>query len=183
MFTAILSLALYAPAVEEPAKVEVGKPAPNVELEATQIEKVLPDKKDAKTLALEDFKGKKNVVLFFYPKAMTPGCTVESCGFRDRIKKFDDLDTVVIGISTDNLTNQRKFTEKENLNFPLLADPEKKVTKEFGVLNTDRGVANRVTFVIDKAGVLRKIYRSGTVKPNKHPDEVLGFIKENLTGK
>src|SRR3954463_5749382 len=101
MFAAVLSLALYAPAVET-SKVEVGKPAPNVELEATQIEKVLPDKKDAKTLKIKDFKGKKNVVLFFYPKAMTRGCTVESCGFRDRIKKFDDLDTVVIGISTDN---------------------------------------------------------------------------------
>jgi len=183
MFAAVLSLALYAPAVEDSPKVEEGKPAPKVELEATQIEKVLPDKKDAKTLTLKDFKGKKNVVLFFYPKAMTRGCTVESCGFRDRIKKFDDLETVVIGISTDNLTDQRKFTEKENLNFPLFADPDKKVTKEFGVLNTDRGMANRVTFVIDKTGVVRKIYRSGTVKPDKHPEEVLDFIKENLTGK
>src|SRR5713101_5484250 len=102
MFAAVLSLALYAPAVEEPAKVEEGKPAPKVELEATNIGKALPDKKDAKTLKLRDLKG-KNVVLFSYPKAMTRGCTVESCGFRDRIKKFDDLDTVVIGISTDNL--------------------------------------------------------------------------------
>src|SRR5437763_12541909 len=165
MFAMVLSLALYVPAAEETPKVEEGKPAPNVELEATQIEKVLPDKKDAKTLKIKDFKGKKNVVLFFYPKAMTPGCTVESCGFRDRIKKFEDLDTVVIGISTDNLTNQMKFTQKENLNFPLLADPEKKVTKELGVLNAERGLANRVTFVIDKTGVVRKIYRSGTVNP------------------
>src|SRR5437764_6345850 len=121
MFAVVLSLALYAPAEEAP-KVQEGKPAPEIELEATQIEKVLPDKKDPKTLTLKDFKGKKNVVLFFYPKAMTRGCTVESCGFRDRIKKFDDLETVVIGISTDNLTDQRKFTEKENLNFPLFAD-------------------------------------------------------------
>jgi len=72
MLAAVLSLALYAPALEESAKVEEGKPAPNVELEATQIEKVLPDKKDAKTLRLSDLKG-KNVVLYFFPKALTGG--------------------------------------------------------------------------------------------------------------
>jgi thioredoxin-dependent peroxiredoxin len=168
---------------EEGTKVQEGKPAPDIELEAANIEKALPDKKDAKTLTLKAFKGKKNIVLFFYPKAMTPGCTVESCGFRDRIKKFEDVDTVVIGISTDKLADQVKFTEKENLNFPLFADPEKKVTRDFGALNAGRGLAARVTFVIDKNGVVRKIYRTGTVNPSKHPDEVLDYIKENLSGK
>src|SRR5438034_299937 len=90
-----------------------GDPAPAVNLQATQIEKVLPDKKDAKTLNLKDFEGKKNVVLFFYPKAMTKGCTIESCGFRDKVEEFAKLDTVVIGISTDTLADQVKFTEKE----------------------------------------------------------------------
>lgn len=165
---------------DEPQKIEVGKPAPNFELPATSIDKALPDKKDAKTLSLKDFRGKKNVVLFFYPKAMTRGCTIESCGFRDRIKKFAALDTVVIGISTDNLKAQEEFTEKENLNYPLLADPDKKVTKEFGALGP-RDFASRYTFVIDKTGVVRKAYTK--VDTGKHPDEVLKFIKENLAGK
>jgi peroxiredoxin Q/BCP len=177
----LLAAALAIPAAkDEPQKIQVGKPAPDVELPATSIDKVLPDKKDAKTLSLKDFRGKKNVVLFFYPKAMTRGCTIESCGFRDRIKKFTDLDTVVLGISTDQLADQQKFTEKENLNYPLLADPDKKVTKEFGALSP-RGFASRYTFVIDKNGVVRKIYT--TVNPANHPKEVEQYIKENLTGK
>src|SRR5436309_2930500 len=146
MLAAILTLALYVPAAQETAKVEEGKPAPKVELEATQIEKVLPDKKDAKTLTLKDFKGKKNVVLFFYPKAMTRGCTVESCGFRDRTEKFAALDTVVIGVSTDNLDAQQQFTTKENLNFPLLADSGKTATQAFGALSRANGAASRYTF-------------------------------------
>ena len=81
-----------ARAREETPKVEVGKPAPATELEATSIDKVLPDKKEAKTLSLKDFQGKgdkgKNVVLFFFPKALTRGCTIESCGFRDKIEQF-----------------------------------------------------------------------------------------------
>jgi thioredoxin-dependent peroxiredoxin len=155
------------------ASVQEGKPAPDITLQAS-----LPDGK-SKTISLKDLKG-KNVILFFYPKAMTPGCTIESCGFRDKVKAFEKLNTVVIGISVDNLTNQQKFTAKESLTFPLLADPEKKVTKEFGALST-RGLASRYTFVIDKNGVVRKIYK--TVSPNKHPQEVLDYIKENLSGK
>ena len=159
------------------AKVEEGKPAPDVELQATQIDKVLPDRKDAKTMSLKDFQGKKNVVLFFFPKAMTPGCTIESCGFRDKVEDFAKLDTVVIGISTDNIENQLKFTERESLKTPLFADPEKKVTTAFGAL-APNGFAKRYTFVIDKKGVVRKIYT--TVKPADHPAEVLAFVKDNL---
>jgi peroxiredoxin Q/BCP len=87
---------------------------------------------------------------------------------------------VVVGISIDKLEDQEKFVEKEKLNFPLLADPEKTVAKTFGVLS-DRGFANRSTFVIDKKGVVRKIYL--TVDPTKHPDEVLDYIKQNLADK
>ena len=174
------ALAVPAAAKDDTPRIKVGKLAPNFALPATSIDKALPDKKDARTLSLKDFRGKKNVVLFFYPKAMTRGCTIESCGFRDRIKKFAALDTVVLGISTDNLEAQQKFTDKENLNYPLLADPDKKVTKEFGALGP-RGVASRYTFVIDKSGVVRKAYTK--VDTGKHPDEVLKFIKENLAGK
>src|SRR5437868_5139916 len=79
--------------------VKEGDKAPAVELPATQIEKAIPTAKDAKTLSLKDLQGKKNVVLFFYPKAMTKGCTIESCGFSKAADKFNELDTVVIGIS------------------------------------------------------------------------------------
>jgi peroxiredoxin Q/BCP len=154
-----------------------GSPAPDINLPATQVEKVLPDAKGATTLKLSDLKGKKNVVLFFYPKAMTPGCTVESCGFRDVTDKFAALDTVVIGISTDKLGDQQKFTDKENLNFPLVADSDKEATRAYGALSP-RGVASRCTFVIDKEGVVRKVYKM--VTPKTHPEEVLKFVKEHL---
>jgi peroxiredoxin Q/BCP len=181
MPAALLALAFPLLAADEPSKVEVGKPAPEIELPATQIEKVLPDKKDGKTLKLSDFsKGvnAKNVVLFFYPKAMTPGCTRESCKFRDLNKEFAKLDTVILGISTDKLDEQKQFTDKENLNFPLFADADKQITKAYGVLNPTRGMANRSTFVIDKKGIVRKIYASA--KPDENPKEVLDWIKENL---
>ena len=85
---------------------------------------------------------------------------------------------MVVGISVDKLEDQVKFTDKEKLNFPLLADTEKTVTKAYGVLNEKGGYANRSTFVIDKKGVVRKIYTK--VDTGKHPDEVLEYVKENL---
>jgi peroxiredoxin Q/BCP len=153
---------------------EVGKTAPTFDLPATQVGKVLPDKKDATKLSLKDLEG-KNVVLFFFPKAMTKGCTIESCGFRDRLKDFSEADTVIVGISNDTLEDQDRFTKKEKLNFPLLADTDKKVTRAYGSMST-RGFPSRHTFVIDKKGVLRKVYT--TVSPAKHPDEVLNYVKE-----
>src|SRR5690242_15447828 len=99
----LFALALPLLGAEDASKVQVGQPAPAIELPATQIEKILPDKKDAKTLSLKDLEGKKNVVLYFYPKAMTKGCTKESCQYRDRTREFAKLDTVIIGISTDKL--------------------------------------------------------------------------------
>lgn len=87
------------------------------------------------------------------------------------------MDTVVIGISVDNIDSQAAFVAKEQLTFPLLADSTKKVAQAFGVLSP-RGYASRVTFVIDKEGKIRKIYRR--VRPATHPDEVLAFIKKNL---
>jgi thioredoxin-dependent peroxiredoxin len=177
----LLALTIPLLAAEDTAKVQVGQPAPNIDLPATQVEKVLPGHKGAKTLKLSDVQkgvNAKNIVLFFYPKAMTRGCTKESCQYRDRTKEFAKLDTVILGISTDKLDAQQEFTEKEHLNFPLLADPEKKVTKAYGVLRPEGNFANRVTFVIDKKGIVRKIYTK--VDPEKNPDEVLAWIKENL---
>jgi peroxiredoxin Q/BCP len=84
---------------------------------------------------------------------------------------------VVIGISTDKLADQEKFTKKEKLNFPLFADPDKKIARAYGVLSP-RGFANRTTFVIDKKGTIRKIYKVGNA--SAHPQEVLDYVKENL---
>jgi peroxiredoxin Q/BCP len=180
---AALLLVAGSAALAADEKVQVGKPAPEITLEAANIKTAFPDKKDAKTLSLpKDVKG-KNVVLFFYPKAMTRGCTIESCGYRDLIKDFEGLDTVVIGISTDKLEDQVKFTEKEKLNFPLLADADQKVTKEFGILGKS-GFAQRTTYVIDKKGIVRKIYTGDETKDvMKHPSDVLSYVKENLKDK
>jgi peroxiredoxin Q/BCP len=178
---AVLALAAGAArAQKDPVGLpEVGKPAPAFDLPATQVGSVLPAKKDAATLSLKDLKG-KNVVLFFFPKAMTKGCTIESCGFRDMIPKFAAADAVVVGISNDSLALQEKFTKKEKLSFPLLADADKSVTKAYGALSAkDR--PSRYTFVIDKAGVLRKIYTK--VNPQKHPEEVLSYVKKDLSSK
>jgi peroxiredoxin Q/BCP len=180
IFCAVLLLAwLPARAREEGGLPAVGKSAPSFDLPATQIDKVLPDKKDAAKLSLRDLRG-KNVVLFFYPKAMTKGCTIESCGFRDRVEKFAAQDTVIVGISNDTLDLQEKFTTKEKLSFPLLADTDKSVTKAYGALSS-RGLPSRYTFVIDKKGVLRKVYTK--VSPAKHPDEVLEYVKDELNKK
>ena len=120
-------------------------------------------------------KGKKTVVLFFYPKAMTGGCTKESCRYRDLQAEFAKLDAVVLGISTDDITAQRKFTDKENLNMPLLADPDKKVSSALGVMKNDK-VTRRVTFVVGKDGRIAKIF-DDVKDAAKHPDEVLEFVK------
>ncbi len=177
---ALAWLSLSAAHAEDTATVEVGKPAPPIDLPAANVGKALPGKADAKTLSLADLRG-KNVVLYFFPKAMTPGCTRQSCKFRDLSKEFAKYDTVVIGISTDRLADQNKFTEKESLNFPLLADADKKVAKEYGVLLSDRGVARRATFVIDKQGIVRKIYPSANA--DKNPQEVLDYVKNHLEKK
>jgi len=173
--TAILfGMAMAVLGADTELKVKEGDKAPNIALPAAQIEKALPDSKD-KVLDLKSLQGKKNVVLFFYPKAMTKGCTIESCGFRDVNEKFAAVDTVVIGISIDKLEDQEKFITKEKLNFALLADTEGKITKELGVLNDNGKTSKRVTFVIDKEGVIRKIYTK--VDTKAHPAEVLEFIK------
>jgi len=168
--TMAVALALVAGmsalAADTELKVKEGDKLPEIKLPSTG---------DKKELDLSSLKG-KNVVLFFYPKAMTKGCTVESCGFRDVAEKFAGTDTVVVGISIDPLEKQAQFTTKEKLNFPLLADSEGEIAKKLGVMADNGKVSKRVTFVIDKEGVIRKIYTK--VTPATHPAEVLAFIKE-----
>jgi len=151
-----------------------GQPAPDLEIPAANIETALPRAKSGQPLKLSDLKG-KNVVLWFFPRAMTSGCTKEACAFRDRQNEFADLDTVIVGVSTDPLPKQQKFTEKEKLNFPLYADAEFKFAKAFGVLPPDKKSATRATFILDKKGTIVKIYPR-VKKAGDHPEEVLKFI-------
>ena len=124
-------------------KVKEGDKFPNVALEAAQIDKL--KLKDAKTVSIADLKG-KTVVIFFYPKAKTKGCTIESCGFRDIAKKFPD-NVVVIGASGDNMKLQQEFIDENKLPFPLLCDTKQELIKELGILGSVSGTTpKRVTF-------------------------------------
>ena len=134
-----------------------------------------------KTVSLKDFKGKKRVVLYFYPKDDTPGCTVEACGFRDKIKEIENQETIVLGVSPDAEASHHKFVEKFKLPFLLLSDVDKKVCNAYGVWvkksmygREYMGVA-RTTFILGKEGTIEKIYEK--VKPEGHNEEVLGFLK------
>ena len=132
------------------------------------------------SFALKDLKG-KNVVLYFYPKDDTPGCTVEACSFRDSYKEIEKLGAVVLGISPDSVKSHEKFINKFSLPFPLLADEEKQMCKDYGVWveksmygKKYMGVA-RTTFIIDKAGKIAKIFEK--VKPEGHNQEVIETLK------
>ncbi|MBO8157833.1 MAG: thioredoxin-dependent thiol peroxidase [Bacillaceae bacterium] len=153
--------------------VEVGKQAPDFELEASNGEKV----------KLSDFRG-KHVVLYFYPKDMTPGCTTEAKDFRDHHESFADLDAVILGVSPDPVERHQKFIEKHDLPFLLLADEDHKVAELYGVWKLKKNFGKeymgieRSTFVIDQDGNLVKEWRKVRVKG--HVEEALTFIREEL---
>src|SRR2546430_1564774 len=109
-----------------------------------------------KTVSLADFSG-RDVILYFYPKDDTPGCTKEACGFRDRIGDLKKDGVEVIGVSFDNEESHQKFIEKHNLNFPLLADTEGKIADAFGVRVPGKNVARRVSFLIGKDGKIAHV--------------------------
>ena len=128
---------------------------------------------------LSSFKNKKNVVLYFYPKDMTPGCTTEACDFRDNFKKFKD--TEILGVSIDSPERHQKFIEKQNLPFSLISDEDKKVVEKYGVWQEKSmygkkfmGIV-RSTFIIDKTGKIRKMYPK--VKVKGHVEEVMAIVK------
>lgn len=124
------------------------------------------------TVQLSDFKGKKNVILYFYPKDDTPGCTIEACNFRDNLNQFQTADTQILGVSYDDAASHQAFKEKFHLNFPLLVDSDKKIAQTFGV--TGDQYAARDTIVIDKEGNLKKILRK--VDPKSHSAELLQIL-------
>ncbi|HLD69845.1 MAG TPA: thioredoxin-dependent thiol peroxidase [Candidatus Omnitrophota bacterium] len=136
---------------------------------------------NGQTVSLQSFKGKKNVVLYFYPKDDTPGCTVQACGFRDSIKNIEAQDTIVLGVSPDKIVSHEKFIKKFGLPFLLLSDEDHKMSTLYGVWieksmygRKYMGI-ERSTFVIDKAGKIVKVFTK--VKPQGHNEEVLEVLK------
>lgn len=121
---------------------------------------------------LSDFRGKKNVILYFYPKDDTPGCTIEACNFRDDISKFQSKDTQILGVSYDDAESHQAFKKKFNLPYPLLVDTDKKIASAFGVQGDQ--YASRDTIVIDKEGKVKKILRK--VDPRAHSGELLNIL-------
>lgn len=152
-------------------KLKVGDKAPEFDLPASS----------GQNISLRDYRGKKNVVIYFYPKDDTPGCTVEACGFRDSIKVFEKQDAVVLGVSADNVSSHEKFIKKFDLPFVLLSDTAKKMCEDYGVMAEKSmygrkyiGIA-RTTFVINKEGRIAQVFEN--VKPPGHPDEVAAVLK------
>ena len=122
---------------------------------------------------LSDFKGKKNVILYFYPKDDTPGCTIEACSFRDNLNQFQTADTQILGVSFDDAASHQAFKEKFHLNFPLLIDADKKIAQAFEVAGDQ--YPSRDTIVIDKDGKIKKILRKGD--PKTHTEQLLAILK------
>ena len=151
----------------------IGKPAPDFSLPSTSGEQV----------SLRSFKGKKTVVLYFYSKDETPGCTKEACGFRDLTAEFEKHGVVILGVSNDPIEAHLKFKEKHKLPFELLADEDAAVSKAFGVYKQKNlygkkymGI-ERTTFIIDRTGRIAQIYPK--VKVEGHVQDILEFLGED----
>jgi thioredoxin-dependent peroxiredoxin len=146
----------------KPMSLSVGTTAPSFTVKDTH----------SNTVSLADYTG-KTVVLYFYPKDDTPGCTKEACSFRDNYSAYQGKDIVVFGVSKDNEASHQAFTEKFNLPFPLLADTDGALTTAYDV--DGGGYAKRVTYVIDGAGKIIKAY-DGTVKTETHATDILAEL-------
>jgi len=159
---AILAAALMIGRAAEPAKTpKVGDKAPPIE----------GKDQDGKTWKLSDQTGKKAVLLYFYPKDDTPGCTKEACGFRDRVSDLKKDNVEVVGVSFDSAESHQKFREKHNLNFTLLADTDGKIADAYGVRRgPDQKMARRASFLIDKDGKI--VHVTDTSSADAHLNEM-----------
>ena len=131
----------------------------------------LPDR-TGKTIRLSDYRGRKPVVLYFYPKDDTPGCTKEACAFRDQYQDFQDAGAEVIGVSSDSSKSHEKFAKRHKLPFTLLSDASGEVRKKYGVPATMGLLPGRVTYVIDRKGIVRHVFNS-QLQATRHVAEAL----------
>jgi thioredoxin-dependent peroxiredoxin len=151
-------------------ELEEGEPAPDFHLKSD----------DGKDYSLSQFAGKKEVLLYFYPKDDTPGCTKEACSFRDNFPHFTKEGVQILGVSNDDLDSHSKFRKKYDLNFPLLSDPDHKISDEYGVYKLKNNYGKdywgieRSSFIIDKSGKIKKIFRK--VKVDGHTEEILASL-------
>ena len=148
-------------------KVGVGSSAPDF---------TLPSQSGA-SVSLKDFLGKRPVVLFFYPRDDTPGCTRQACAIRDEFEEFGKLDAEVIGISSDSVASHERFAGRHDLPFTLLSDEGGGVRRLYGVPNTFGLFPGRVTYVIDAVGVVRHVF-SSQLGVTRHVEEALGALRE-----
>jgi peroxiredoxin Q/BCP len=152
-----------------PISLQPGDPAPDFQAVDT----------DGSPITLSQFRGKK-VILYFYPKDDTPGCTKEACGFRDHFAEVTSRGAIVLGVSTDSSRSHRKFSDKFSLNFPLIADEDRTVVQAYGVwgpksfMGRTYDGTHRVTFLIDGQGRVERVWT--TVKPETHAAEVLAAL-------
>lgn len=131
-------------------------------------------------VSLSQFLGKKDIILYFYPKDNTSGCTTEACSFRDNLPRIENKSAVVLGVSPDSVKSHQGFIQKQNLNFTLLSDPEHKVAEVYGAWGEKSMYGKkymgilRTTFVIGKDGKIKKVFEK--VKPEGHAEEVLDIL-------
>jgi peroxiredoxin len=149
-----------APAPPPPPSVKVGDPAPDFDLAwfaPVGDGKENPPKYEQKRIKLSDFKGKQNVVVAFFPAAFSPGCTNEMKQYQTQHGTLTAANTRVLGVSVDSTWSNRAFREQLGIEFPILSDWKRDAARQYGLLDENSGVARRATFVVDKAGVVRKV--------------------------
>jgi peroxiredoxin Q/BCP len=147
-------------------KINVGDEAPDFEL----------NDQNGNVVRLSDFKGKQIVVLYFYPRDHTFGCTIEACSFRDSYSDFEEAGTKIIGVSPDSVSSHLRFVEKNKLPFTLLSDPEKRVKRMFDSSKLFGKIESRVTYIIDKEGIVQHVFRADFFW-GQHKKEALKVVK------
>lgn len=158
-----LGLAVSSMAADSPTMPEAGQKAPTFSLPS----------EDGTSISLASFRGKW-VVLYFYPKDMTKGCTIEAHNFQRDMSKYDSLNAVVLGVSVDSVSSHQEFCAKDGLHFKLLSDEDKKVVTKYGTLSDNGMMSKRDTFLINPQGKIVKVWTG--VDPNVHSEEVLAVL-------